>query len=345
MELKGSAVTVAEHVLFATQQNSAVFSASQNGILVFQTGGAEGANELLWFDRSGRQLGNVDIGQINAAHPRVSPDGGKIAVTSVDPASTARDIWLLDVERGARTRLTFSQSATDSVWAPDGYRLAYSSNTAAGADLLVKSVTGATAEQNLLHAPGMIRPWSWSRDGRYITYMYHATKTVTDRFDIWILPMFGDHKPFPFLQTNYDKDAPSFSPDGRWLAYTSLESGAPEVYVVSFPDAKTRLPVSSQGGFSPVWRGDGKELFYVAPGGQLMGVTVATNGASLRLGTPVFLFATEFTLSRGGNPFSQRQPFDVSAKDQRFMVTGVNEANREAVPLTLIVNWDVELKK
>jgi dipeptidyl aminopeptidase/acylaminoacyl peptidase len=344
MELSGSAMPVADHVLFSESQSVAIFSMSQNGILVLQNGGTLNADQLSWVDRSGKPVGTVPIEQANLAHGRISPDGQKIAVTSTDPAGFAKaDVWLFDLARGVHTRFTFSQSARDAVWSPDGNQVAYASKTPMGTGLFVKSATAASKEELLLDSAEMKRPWSWSGDGRFLAYMQHDTQPAKDKFDIWILPMSGDRKPFAFLQSDYEKDAPVFSPNGRWIAYTSRESGSAEVYVASFPDGATKLQVSNHGGFSPVWRRDGKELFYLSMGGQLMTVGVANEGSGLRLEATESLFLMGFSLSRGGTPLFQRQPFDVSPKGDRFAVTSYGTVKAE--PLTLVMNWDTELKK
>jgi serine/threonine protein kinase/Tol biopolymer transport system component len=344
MKLLDRATQVADHVLFSEVQSVAIFSLSQNGILVLQNGGTLNADQLSWIDRSGKPAGSVPVEQTNLAHVRISPDGQKIALTVGDPVGfNKEDIWLFDLARGVRTRFTFSQSGRDAVWSPDGSRVAYSSTTPAGTGLFVKSATSASKEELLLDSAEMKRPWSWSGDGRFLAYMRHDAQPMKDKFDIWILPLFGDRKPFPFLQSDYDNGTPSFSPNGRWIAYTSRESGAAEVYAASFPDGATKFQVSNHGGFSPVWRRDGKELFYLSMGGQLMAVGIADEGSSLRLATPESLFLMGFSLSRGGTPLSQRQPFDVSPKGDRFAVTSY--ATLEAQPLTLLMNWDAELKK
>jgi hypothetical protein len=350
LELTGSPVLVAEHVLLSATQNLAAFSVSQNGILVLQTGGILSGDQLTWFERSGKQAGKIIVEQANLAHPRISPDGQRIAVTAVDVTGNTRDIWLFDLARNVHTRLTCSQSSADAVWSPDGSRVAYSTNDASGGSLFVKSATGTTGEELLLHIPGTVRPWSWSADGRFIAYMQRPTQARAEvraeKFDIWILPLFGERKPFMFLQSDYEKDTPSFSPNGRWMAYSSTESGSAEVYVVSFPDATTKVQVSNQGGFSPVWRRDGKELFYVSIGGELTTVSVENSGSRLRLGSPVTLFPTDFTLSRGSGPVFQRQPFDVSPKGERFVATASSlDASKEVLPVTVVANWDAKLKK
>jgi Tol biopolymer transport system component len=344
MELSGSAVPVADHVLFSESQSVAIFGISQNGILVLQNGGILNADQLSWVDRSGKPLGRVPIEQANLAHVRISPDGQKIAVTSSDAVGFGKaDVWLFDLARGVHTRFTFSQSARDAVWSPDGSRVAYASKTPMGTGLFVKSATAASKEELLLDSADVKRPWSWSGDGRFLAYMQHDAQPTKDKFDIWILPMSGDRKPFAFLQSDYEKDAPVFSPNGRWIGYASRESGSSEVYVASFPDGATKLQVSNHGGFSPVWRRDGKELFYLSMGGQLMTVGVVNEGSGLRLEPPESLFLMGFSLSRGGTPLFQRQPFDVSPKGDRFAVTSY--ATVEAEPLTLVINWDAELKK
>jgi Tol biopolymer transport system component len=156
-------------------------------------------SQLVWLDRSGKQESKVQIEQGNVSHPRLSPDGLRVAVTSVDSAEGTPAIWLYDLPRGVHTR--FSQSARDSVWSPDGTRIAYAASDPAGSSIFVKFL-GAPNQELLLQAPGVIRPWSWSPDGRFLAYMYHAGRIGTGKFDIWILPLSGDRNPSRFCNGN-----------------------------------------------------------------------------------------------------------------------------------------------
>jgi serine/threonine protein kinase len=347
LQLRGSATPVAEHVLFSYGQSFGVFSVSQNGILVFQRGGTSGNTQLWWFDHSGKQLGNIGERDF-LDHPRISPDGQRIAAGIVNATGNQEDIWLYDIARNVRSRFTLSQSGRYAVWSPDGSRIAYASVRSSQLDLFVKASNGTGQEQLLLDVPGSKVPWSWSSDGRFLAYMLRDPQPARDKSDIWILPLFGDRKPFPFLQSDFDKGAPSFSPDGRWIAYVSEESGTREVYVVSFPDPRTRLQVSNQGGLAPMWRPDGKQLFYASLGGQLTSVGVSSKGSTLQLESPKPLFQA-FQSSAvlrvfATGPFGLgTQPFDISRDGQRFLI--VTAANPEPTPITVVVNWDAELRK
>ena len=256
------------------------------------------------------------------------------------------DIWLYDLTRNVRTRFTLSQSAARyPVWSPDGSRIAYASARSGQLDLFLKASNGTGQEQLLLDVPGTKIPWSWSADGRFLAYMQRDLQPARDKFDIWILPLFGDRKRFPFLQSDFNKGAPSFSPDGRWIAYISDESGARQVYVASFPDPSTRLQVSNQGGLAPVWRPDGKQLFYASLGGQLTSVGVISKGSTLQLESPEPLFRPSGGMLFGGwlGLGTGTLPFDISRDGQRFLIA--TSGNAEPSPITVVVNWDAEVKK
>ncbi|MBA3440285.1 MAG: PD40 domain-containing protein, partial [Pyrinomonadaceae bacterium] len=177
-------------------------------------------------------------------------------------------------------------------------------------------------------------PTDWSRDGRYILYRQIDPQT---RYDIWALPVFGERKPFAFLHTEANEAAAVLSPDGRWLAYSSDESGRYEVYVQSFPGGGTKRQISIGGGIGPHWHGDGKELYYHAPDGKLMAVPV-TSGASLAVGAPVALF--EFRAS--GNVIMPY--YSVTRDGQRFLLSTIVETEA-AAPLTVVINWTAEANR
>ena len=347
LQLRGTPTPLAEHVLFSYGQGFGVFSVSQNGILVFQTGETLVGAQLSWFDRSGKQLGRIGEKDFQN-NPRISPDGQKVAVEVGNTTGSLANIWLYDLTRNVRTRFTLSESASRyPVWSPDGSRIAYASARSGQLDLFVKASNGTGQEQLLLDVPGTKIPWSWSADGRFFAYMQRDPQPARDKFDIWILPLVGDRKRFPFLQSDFNKGAPSFSPDGRWIAYISDESGARQVYVASFPDPSTRLQVSDQGGLTPVWRSDGKQLFYASLGGQLESVGVSSKGSTLQLESPERLFrAFESGSILFGGPLGLgigTLPFDISRDGQRFLIA--SSGNAGPMPITVVVNWDAELRK
>ncbi len=333
----GEALPIAEAVQFAAGANYAVFSASQNGVLVYQSGGQVGS-QLVWFDSQGKQTGSVG-GPASRVTPQLSPDGRRVAECLVDAQTGNADIWLEDLARGgAPTRFTFDP-AFDwyPVWSPDGHRVVFSSSRKGFFDLFVKDSSGAGNEELQLESKIDKRATDWSRDGHFIAFGAHAPTGKTG-WDIWILPLSGDRKPFPFLETPFNEGAATFSPDGHWLAYQSDESGTNQVYVAPFPGPGGKWMVSSGGGQLPRWRCDGKALFYLSRDDKLMVVDIAPKGASVQAGIPRALFQVRLPASP---PFGAQ--YDVAPDGKHFLVRTTGEGS--TAPLTLVVNWTTELKK
>jgi eukaryotic-like serine/threonine-protein kinase len=204
--------------------------------------------------------------------------------------------------------------------------LVFSSNRNGESDLYQKAASGSGGEQALLRSAETKRPNSWSPDGKFILYWSRQNNG-----DLMVLPLFGDRKPFPFLSTPFDERQGVFSPDGRWVAYQSNESGRFEVYVRTFPGTGGQWQVSTGGGNSPRWRADAKELYYLAPDDKLMAVAVPAQGATLVPGTPEVLSQTHIVQG------ADRQQYDVS-RDGRFLVnTELSEISTE--PIHLLLNW------
>jgi hypothetical protein len=257
-------------------------------------------------------------------------------------AAFGEAIWLVDFSRGSSTRFTFgSAPAQGAVWSSDGSRIIFSSNHGGSSDLYEKPASGATDEVLLLKSGEDKVPGSWSRDGRFLLYAAHDPKKKTS---LWVLPLAGDRKPFPFLRSNFNQAVGRFSPDGRWVAYMSDESGRYEIYVRSFsldaagtPSATAgKWMISTGGGIGPRWRGDGRELYYLAPDGKLMTVEVATNPV-FRVGVPKSLFQTPvFTTD-----FSS---WDLTADGKRFLFLAPAAQSAQA-PFTVVLNWQAALKK
>jgi Tol biopolymer transport system component len=252
------------------------------------------------------------------------------------------DIWLLDATRS--TRFTFDPSLDRfPTWSPDGSRIVFDSTRKGHRDLYLKPSNGAGSEELLVESAQDKGAADWSRDGRFL--LYHSIDPQTG-YDIWVLPMEGDRKPFVFLKTNFDEKRGKFSPDGRWVAYMSNESGRYEIYVRPFsgnaPGAATggQWQVSTSGGISPRWRADGKELYYIAPDGKLMATPITASGATIAPGTPVALFQTR--VYGGGTDQNVGTSYDVSG-DGRFLIDTVLED--AASPITLLQNWTAGLKQ
>ena len=233
--------------------------------------------------------------------------------------------------------MTFSPSRENSpVWSPDGRRIAYASDRKGLFHIYQKAADGTGEEETLLETNAEERPMSWSSDGRYLAYQRHDPQGKT-KLDVWILPLFGDRRPFALVQSEFDETYPEFSPNGRWLAYTSNESGRDEVYVMPFPQAGGKWLISGSGGSQPKWRRDGKVLYYLGGDYKLIAVSIQEKGAALEVGQSRPLFQAR-PVSAFGNLF------DVSADGKRFLIpTSTEPGNAE--PITLVVNWTAELKK
>jgi Tol biopolymer transport system component len=260
----------------------------------------------------------------------LSPDGERVAVSVAEPGG-ARDVWVSDVARGVRDRITFNPGDDIGArWSQDGSRLAFSSRRKGHLDLYQKASDGSGDEELLLADDMDKYPASWSPDGRFILYLGIGAETGQD---VWVLPLFGDRKPRPLLHARHSEGTPQFSPDGRWIAYRSNETGRFEVYVMPFPGPGGQQQISTKGGDFPRWRRDGKEIVYLAADGRFMAVNVTTDGARVNKGTATPLFSPR----RAGS----RSFYDMSADGQRFIV---NTADSVA-EITLVVNWAAGLKK
>ena len=340
LQTAGEAFPIAEQVQrggFAGPQSltAGVFSVSENGVLAYQMGRPPGNVQLAWFDRSGKQLGVLGD-QADYRNVRLSPDGKRASVVIIDPQSGRADIWIYEVASDRRTRFTFDPAEERaSAWAPDGSRIAFSSNRQGHFDIYQKDSSGAGSEELLLESDVDKYPTSFSTDGRFLLYWANGLKTGAD---LWILPLSGDRKPFPFLQTESQEGNGMFSPDGRWVAYFSTESGNVELYVASFPGAGGKRQVSTSGANTPAkWRKDGKEIFYLAPDDKLMAAEVNGRGATLEVGAVRPLF----DIRRGGPGYV----YDVTADGERFLVNSAVEPKEPSAPITLVVNWTADLKK
>jgi eukaryotic-like serine/threonine-protein kinase len=336
LQTTGDAVPIAEKVdpvIGRTAQHQ--FSSSQNGALAYTSGG-DGSNlQLTWFDRSGKVTGTLGApGLVNWG--AISPDGKTVAVDR--PDRRGYDIWLHDLARGSVSRFTFGPRLNEfPVWSPDGSRIAFYSTREGVGHPFQKAASGTGQDEVLEKAlgepPRSTRVDDWSRDGRYIIEaLADAGKT---KGDVWVLPTFGDRKPYPYLQTEFDEGFARLSPNGQWLAYRSDYSGRNEIYIQSFPDPGGKWQVSTSGGSRPVWSRDGRELYFIGADGKLMAVQVAS-GSNFQAGTPKPLFAPNI-----GASFNNW--FDVS-KDGHFLMP-VQLEQAANTPMTVVINWTGALKK
>jgi serine/threonine protein kinase len=345
LALEGEAKPVADHVAVNTDTWRSVLTASANGELLYQHGAAGGGSQLISYDASGKPGEPVLPDTADYQNPALSPDASKLAF--VLESNGVGDIWVVDLTRHTKTRITFGpQYSSSPVWWPDGKSIVFNYGaTSSGDSLYRQNADGTGSKEKLLESPGISEiPFSVSSDGRYIAYMRRDLKSSTG-WDIWALPMFpnksdeksGEQKPFPVVATNFIDITPVFSPDGKWLAYANNESGRYEVYIQPFPSGGGRWQVSTAGGTTPNWRKDGKELFFFSPDQQMMAVDVNQNGASLQLGAPHALFkATTVSASSG--------PYTVSGDGKKFVMNTVLPQSITE-PLTLITNWPADLKQ
>ena len=331
LALTGEATIVVSEIQFLPQVKRALFGASDNGLLVTQSAGAAALSRPTWFDRKGNALSTVGKADVYG-NVFLSPDGRSVAVDKTDIGSLNIDLWTYELQRDSAKRLTFDP-AIDAlpIWSPDGSRLVFASNRDLPFNLYLKASDGSQEEKSIFRDEVRKFPNDWSRDGKYILYNRGG--------DLWSLT-FPEFQSSLFLKANAVIRNGQFSPDGKWVAYSSNETGKWEIYVTSFPEARGKWQVSSGGGEQPRWRGDGKELFYLAPDGKMMAVAVTT-GANFDAGTPVTLFQS-----------TPRQPvlvydlfvYDVSRDGQRFLIN-TPEKQVEAAPMSLILNWTAMLNK
>ena len=323
---------------FPISQKSRGPTVAADQTLVYLDGSGLGQQQLVWLDRRGEKTGEIGPVQEVIGFPALSPDGRLVAVTATE--SSNEDVWVYDITRGVRTRLSTSPERDwRPVWSPAGDEVAFTSNRAGNYDIFLRQADGSGEEKVLAEAPYNETLSDWSRDGKYL--LYHLSDPET-RADLWYLERNEDGsgwEPHPFLQTPFSEFVPRFSPDGRYVAYVSTESGQNEVYVQPFPEGGRRVTVSSNGGTKVRWSRDGKELFYVE-GETLVAVSVSS-GSSFSVGPATRLFEHP-DLGLGTN----YAPYDVSADGQRFILTGpVGEGADAPTPsIRVVQNWYEEFR-
>jgi Tol biopolymer transport system component len=336
LELSGEPAPVAEQVAGGINVPGYAYSVSETGSLAWRPGTDVSSMELAWFDRTGKKLGTIgEPGEI--ANPVLSPDGKRVLITIRDPGTKTRDVWMLDLDRGSRSRLTFDPAEDyNPIWSPDGAWVIFSSNRKGHKDIYRKRADGVGAEEELLVSDVDKSVDSISPDGKYLSY---NVEIPGKPISTWSLPLMGDRKPTAIAGRAYANFS-QFSPNGRWIAYMSLESGRLQVYVQNAPGSGMpagKWQVSNAGGTMPQWRRDGKELFYVGSGRQLMAVPVRSDGTSFESGTPAPLFTARLGVSR-------RNHFTVSADGQRFLFAWPRDSGSTG-EVHVLLDWAARLKK
>jgi Tol biopolymer transport system component/predicted Ser/Thr protein kinase len=334
LEFTGDAAPVAENVLYFGAQGSGTFSASNNGLLAYQTGAQGDPSRLQWFDRAGRAF--ESIGPVASyVHPRISRDGRRVVFALLDGQTAFLDLWLHDLPRSVSSRFTFEPAVNVfPVWSPDGSRIAFASNRNGRHNIFQRATSGSGEDEVLLPPAAIFRfPTDWSPDGGSIAFQTNAANTG---LDLWVYSL-TERKATPFLATPFQEWSPQFSPDGRWIAYTSDESGKPEIYVRPLQGSSGKWQVSSGGGSYPRWRRDGREVFYIAPDRSLVVVEVQPGSSSFESGVPKPLFRTQIRSTDGGFQY------DVTADGQRFLINTLVPEEQSAI--SVVQNWTAGLKK
>jgi serine/threonine protein kinase len=343
LAVTGESFPIAERVESIVTPGIAAFSVSNNGILAYGLGAGTAAGlQMAWFDRQGKQV--EAVGPLaNYRGIDLAADGKRVAAHRHD--GTGGDIWVTDLSRSATSRFTFdaSQENSSPIWSPDGTRIVYGSFRNGKGGLYQKLANNAGTEERLVESNGPTLPMSWSPDGGSIVYEVNDPKTSND---LWMLPLSGDRKSSPLLHTPFGEGHGQISPDGKWLAYHSNETGRNEVYVQPFPSGVGKWQASTSGGSFPRWRRDGRELFYMSQpsGGKMMAVDVKSSGATFEAGTPRELFDSPYVnLNHTGTVpgAGGYHTFAVSADGQRFLIPHPpsNDAASLTLPIVVVENW------
>jgi len=332
LELAGDPVTVADRVMPGPTTRHAPFSVAPD-VLAYRQGGWSFTTQLTWIDRTGRELGTLGAAGVNEG-PSLSPDEKRLTVSRFEPA-TNMDLWTIDLSRNVAERLTADPDFEfHAVWSPDAEQVAFNSTRKGRFEIYRKPANGLGAEQLLFGPPSNAIPHDWTPDGRSVLAEFSG--------DIWVVPVSGDQKPFPLLQTRFNESQPRVSPDGRWVAYTSDETGAPEVYVQEVRKSGKRWRISTHGGLDARWRGDGREIFYLEPGppssashvaDPMLTAVAVRSGPAFEPGPPQSLFRV-----RVPDVWMRiSKTYAVASQGQRFLFDKVVAVEPSLV--TVVLNW------
>jgi Tol biopolymer transport system component len=337
----GEAIPVATDVATFAGDEVPVFTASNTGVIAYRTRPGEAANRsLVWVDRNGRQGAPVGP-SVRTGSIQLSPDGERVAYA--EAAAGTDDVWVYDLVHGVKTRLT-TDPAPDhgAVWSADGRSVAWDTHRhAEGPTMYARIADGSAPERQVLPPEkGFARsPRAYSSNGQFLAYVQSITGGAP--WDLWVLPLSGGGKPFAYVASQFDEFSGVISPDGRWMAYATTETGPSQIVVQPFPNpAAGKWQVSMNGGAYPRWRQDTKELYYVAANGEFVAVSVSS-GATFSVGASTVLFKTNFGFA--GQPLSAGAPYDVRADGQRFLMA-VSPDDPNATPIRTVVNWPALVK-
>jgi Tol biopolymer transport system component len=325
--------------MFTVAESVGRFSVSASGALAYASAIPAARPQILtWIDRSGKAI-DIAAPQGDYHDVRLSPDEKSIVFTRREENNV--DIWALDLVRGVPSRLTFDSSVDNlPIWSHDGRRILWPSRRGGTFDLFVKPASGAGKDERLI-VMGTTNGWGtdWSTDGKFILFQKPGEKSGQD---LWIAPQGADlsddqRKPFPYLDSPFNEGNGVFSPDGRWIAYESDESGRPEVYVQTFPLTNQKIRISTGGGTEAEWSKGGGELFYLAANRDLMAVPYRVNGTTFAPGTAKALFAIPGNVTR--------RAYAPTRDGRRFLVAKTSDDQAGADPVTVVLNWQTGLKQ
>ncbi len=321
LDWSGEPVVLAQDVEFSSEYATPAFSVSRNGVLAYHSQSPPPDRKLVWRDRKGASLSELVVS--GAPHSLDLVPGGRRAAV-VRKTLRQEDVWIVDLDRGTHVRLTFdAASESGPTWSPDGERVAYIRRGPGTYRVLAKEATGVGSEVVVFESEGGMEPVDWSPDGRFL-----LIEGIGLFGDLWVVSVEGEEEPVHFASTPFAEHSGRFSPDGRWIAYVSNESGRPEIYIRPWPLSGGKWQVSTAGGDGPRWRGDGAELFYLDPARHLMAVSIeAAEDGALNLGVSERLFEAP-----------NDDAFDPSPDGQRFLF--IESLEETETPLaTVVLEW------
>jgi serine/threonine-protein kinase len=324
-KVSGSPIPLPETVLTTSNTGAAHFGFSRNGTLAYVPGGLSTGRTLVWRDRSDVAT-RLDAPARAYIGAQLSPDGSRVAV-SIEAGTS--DVWVYHIAQGTLTRLTFAGDNAHPVWSPDGTRLAYAARGDKTSNLFWIPADGSGPPERLTQSDRAQMPTGFSPDGRFLVF---SQTEIGSRSDVWLLPLTGDRKPVPIIRTPFEDRWARVSPDGKWIAWVSDESGGDQVYVQPFPGPGGKWQVSRDLGRDPMWRRDGRELFYTA-GHRFFAVDVRP-GAGFAASTPRLLFEAPYERPPGPLP-----NYDVSADGQRFLMVKGSEPEDATSQIHVVLNW------
>jgi serine/threonine-protein kinase len=340
LEVTGTPVKVVDGVLMSTNIGTAYFDISPAGDLAYAAGPAENGERVLdWVDRRGKAT-PLPLPPRSYLNPRISPDGKTLAV---EVEGVNHDFYTYDFARAVMSRMTNDGLSHAPIWSPDGKRIAFRTWKGGKMTMAWMPADRSGPEESLVNYTAWQSAVSFSPDGKYLAFdqIDYATGS-----GFWILPLAGDRQPRPFAVSKFPTGAGKFSPDGKWVVYCSMESGRPEIYVQPWPGPGAKIQISAEGGTDPMWRRDGKEIFY-RNASKMMAVPVST-GASFQAGRPQLLWEGEYMhglSSSCGFKGVTTTSYDISPDGQRFLMIKDNDQNMYATRIVVVVNWVEELKR